>query len=278
MWQPRERLITTRAECRSWIRACRRTANGLCLLMAAAAFPAENPFVGNWKLNPALSQTVITFEPAPSGMIRYSVGGSNLRYTFTTDGVHKILDPLGKGRVLGKQIENSTWQMTRYTDQGDEVWTETWKLAPDGQTMTNTETRPASNQPGSMTIVLERVTGAGGLFGSWKWKLLGISYPTEFEIQPFGDDGLELISVEYAATCKAKFDGKDYPCTGSVAPAGMTLALKRTGPRAFEATSKLNGKLLFTDTYAVTPDMRRLVNESKLGGSPTPLAWWYDRQ
>jgi hypothetical protein len=64
-------------------------------------------------------------------------------------------------------------------------------------------------------------------------------------------------------TCKAKFDEKDYTCTGSAVPAGMTMALKQTGPRTFEATSKQSGKLLFTDTYAVTPDGRRLVNESK---------------
>lgn len=270
--------MTNKAELRGWIRACRRAVRGLCLILAAAGVlpGAENPFVGTWKLNPALSQTVITFEPVPSGMIRYSIGGSNLRYTFTTDGAHKLLDSTGTGRVLGKQIDSSTWQMTRYNDQGEALWTETWKLAPDGQTITETETQTKSN--GQLTMIRERVSGSGGLFGTWKWRLSGISYPDQIEIQPFGDDGLELISVEYAATCKAKFDGKDYTCTGSAVPAGITMALKQSGPHAFEATSKQNGKMLFTDTYAVTPDGRRLVNESKPSGMPSPLAWWYDRQ
>jgi hypothetical protein len=270
--------MTTKTELRGRIRTGCRAMSGLCVLITVTGVlsGAESPFVGTWKLNPNLSQTVITFEPAPSGMIRYSVGGSNLRYTFTTDGAHKLLDSTGTGRVLGKQIDNSTWQMTRYNDQGEALWTDTWKLASDGQTLTTIETNARSNTP--ITLVSERVTGTGGLFGTWKWRLGGITYPDQIEIQPFGDDGLALISVEYAATCKAKFDEKDYTCTGSAVPAGMTMALKQTGPRTFEATSKQSGKLLFTDTYAVTPDGRRLVNESKPAGIPSPLAWWYDRQ
>jgi hypothetical protein len=240
---------------------------------AGATPGAESSFVGTWKLNPRLSQTVMTFEPVPPDMIRYSIGGSNLRFTFGPDETHKLLDSLGKGLVTGKQIDSSTWGMTTYTRQGETRGTDTWKVSPDGHTLTTTETTPM----GQVTIVSERVTGTSGIFGTWKWRLGDISYPDQFQIQPFGDGGLALISIEYAATCQAKFDGKDHTCTGSAVPDGMTIALNQTEPRTLEATAKRNGKVLFRDKYILAPNGRFFLNESRPGDSSTPLAWVYDR-
>jgi len=256
---------------------CALIASFLITVAATCLRGAESPFVGTWKLDARLSQSVVTFEPGPEGTIRYLLGGSNLRYTFATDGIHQILNPLGKGHVIGKQIDSSTWQMTRYKETGEALGTDTWRVAPDGQTITATETSAIANNQ-SMTMVLERISGTSGLFGAWKLQSSGISYPSGFEIQPYGDDGLALLSIEYNATCRAKFDGKDSPCVGPAIPPEMTLGLKQTGPRTFEATSKQNGKLLFTDKYVVSPDGRFLANESIPDGSNVPLGWVYDRQ
>ena len=58
----------------------------------------------------------------------------------------------------------------------------------------------------------------------------------------------------------------------------MSMALKQTGLRTFEATSRQNDKVLFTDKYVVSPDGHLLANSSKPSDLEPPLTWVYDRR
>lgn len=58
----------------------------------------------------------------------------------------------------------------------------------------------------------------------------------------------------------AKFDGKDYPVSGS---AMDTVALKRTGPSSFERVGKIRGEVVENVTFTVSPDGKTLTLAAK---------------
>jgi hypothetical protein len=249
----------------------------IALLMATGLAAAENPFAGTWKLNPAKSKftgDTMKFERTSSGEIHWS--GAGLAYTFKIDG-KEYPGPVGD-LVAWKQVDEHTWETT-YRLKGTLVSTDTSTLSPDGKTMTiiSKGTKP-NGQSFQNTSVYERTSGESGLVGTWKSKEVKISSPGTLKLTPAGDDGIVWEFVDFKATCNAKFDGKDYPCTGPTAPAGISVALKRTGPRSYDWTEKLNGKLLFTGTVTVSQDGRTLTNVGKPVAVNEPITEVYERQ
>ena len=238
---------------------------------------AENPFAGTWKLNPAKSKftgDTMKFEKTPSGAIKWS--GSGLSYTFKLDGKESA-GPLG-GVLVWKQIDDHTWETT-YKQKGILLSTDTSKLSPDGKTMTvvSKGTKP-NGEKFEDTTVYERIAGDKGLLGGWRDKEIKISAPGSFTVKPSGEDGLVFTSVEYKSMCEAKFDGKDYPVTGPTVPEGITVTLKRTGPRSFEEVDKQKGKPLFKSTITVSPDGRTWTDVGSAIGVNEPYTAVYERQ
>ncbi len=245
--------------------------------MPAGLAAAENPFAGTWKLNPAKSKftgTTMKFERTSSGEIRWS--GEGQTYTFKVDG-KEYPGPFGFS-VAWKQVDDHNWETTNKI-KGTLVSTGTSKLSPDGKTMTITSrgTRP-NGESFEDTSVYERTSGESGLLGAWKSKEVKISAPGTMKITPAGDDGINWEFVEFKATCNVKFDGEDYPCTGPTLPAGLTLALKRAGPRSFEYTEKQNGKPLFTGRSTVSEDGRTLTDNGRPVTVNEPTTAVYERQ
>jgi hypothetical protein len=252
----------------------------VCILVFAFAgglAAAENPFAGTWKLNPAKSKftgDTMKFEKNPSGAISWS--GSGLTYTFKVDG-KEYTGPLG-GTIVWKQIDDHTWEST-YKRKGILLSTDTSKLSPDGKTITvvSKGTKP-NGETFQDTAVYERISGEKGLLGGWRDKEVKISSPGTMVIKPSGEDGLVFTSVGYKATCEAKFDGKDYPVTGPTVAEGMTMTLKRTGPRSFEVVEKQKGKPLFKSTSTVSPDGRTLTEVGGPIAVNEPYTAVYERQ
>ena len=78
-----------------------------------------------------------------------------------------------------------------------------------------------------------------------------------------------------------KFDGKDYPVTGSGAPSGTTRAYKPINDRKMELTNKVNGKETVEGTIEVAKDgkTRTVVLESTGDdGKKTKSKGVYDKQ
>lgn len=249
----------------------------VALLMATGLAAAENPLAGTWKLNPAKSKftgDTMKFERTSSGEIHWS--GAGLAYTFKIDG-KEYPGPVG-GLLAWKQVDDHTWETT-YKLKGTLTNTDTSKVSSDGKTMTITSrgTKP-NGESFEDTSVYTRMSGDSGLFGTWKSKEVKISSPGAMKFTPSGDDGMVWEIVDFKGTCNAKFDGKDYPCTGPTVPAGFTMALKRTGPRSFEWTDKQNGKPLFRGTYTVSPDGRTLTDVARPVAVNEPYTAVYERQ
>ena len=238
---------------------------------------AENPFAGTWKLNPAKSKftgDTMKFEKTPSGAIR--VSGSGMTYTFKVDG-KEYTGPMGEA-VAWKQIDDHTWETTG-KQRGILLGTDTTKLSPDGKTMTvvSKGTKP-NGETFQDTTIYERISGDQGLLGGWRDKEVKISSPGTLVIKPSGQDGLVFTSLGNKWTCEAKFDGKDYPVTGPTIPAGITMVLKRTGPRSFDSADKQNGKPLSRTTWTASQDGRTLTGVGTPVAVNEPFTAVYERQ
>jgi hypothetical protein len=242
------------------------------LALAGSLAAAENPFVGIWKENVAKSKLTgdtIQFEKTASGAIRLS--GSGMSFTFQMDG-KDYPRPLG-GTEAWKQIDDHTWQIT---DKGPVQETSTLKLSPDGQTLTSViQGKRSSGEASQSTHVRQRVTGDKGLLGAWKSVQAKSSLPDTLEIKPAGADGLLITYVGQNLTCEAKFDGKYYPVKGRT---GLTIALKRTGPRSFEWLTRENDKPLFRETVTVSQDGHTLTDAGSPVSTNEPFSEVFDRQ
>lgn len=78
----------------------------------------------------------------------------------------------------------------------------------------------------------------------------------------------------------AKYDGKDYPVTGT-SPFGDAVALKRVDAHHYQLTSKLAGKVLSTQTTVVSADGKSRTNTTKgtdAKGQPISSVVVYDRE
>ena len=247
------------------------------LAVGGSLLAAESPFAGTWKFNPAKSKLTgdtMKYVKTPSGEIRWS--GSGLSYTFKVDG-KEYKGALGEA-VVWKQIDDTTWQ-TSYTLKGTLLSTDTAKLSPDGKTLT---VASKGNKPNGEafedTTVYERISGEKGLLGGWRDKQINVSSPGTIELKPSGKDGLLFKDLDYNATCDAQFDGKDYPCTGPAVAPGITLVLKHTGLRSYEAITKKDGKPLFRETDTVSQDGRTLTVRGSAVGVNEPYTEVFDRQ
>jgi hypothetical protein len=236
------------------------------------------PYAGKWKINLANSdfgETTITIAQTGSGQMQYTADG--MSYTFRIDG--KDYPSLFGRTDAWKQIDKSTWEISSKLN-GKVLGTTTRKLSSDGATLTENSKGPKpAGGSFDVTTVFQRGSGGPGLPGKWKTKNVKSSSPDILEFAASGPDGLTLRSVDYQATCDARFDGKDYPLTGGPSvPAGLTFAIQKTGPRSIEMTQKQNGKALYKSTFTVSADGKTLTETGGAAGVSEKYTAVYDRQ
>ena len=244
------------------------------VVCTGAAIAADAPYLGKWRMNVAKSNVTgqtLTIEKTASGMMRYESGG--FVYEFKTDGKEYPM-PDG-GTTSWKVVDAKTWDVT---NRRNGKVTANYRLVLDADTMTFQSVLSKADG-GTLTESgkATRMSGGPGFAGKWK---ISAAKPavTTMDITANGTDGVTIVMPEQGASCKAKFDGKDYPYTGTLVGTGSTYALKKTGPSSFEITEKLNGKALYVDKISVSEDGKTLT----LDGSPTsanePVKVVYDRQ
>jgi hypothetical protein len=248
------------------------------LVQAAQSDKAPDlPYAGKWKLNIAKSdfgESTVTFAQTGSGEMQFTAAGQS--YTFRMDG--KGYPALFGRTAAWKQIDDNTWE-TVNTQDGKPISNDTTKLSADGKTLTfNAKGPKPAGGTFDQTVVYERVSGGPGLVGKWKTKNVETSAPTVLELAPSGSDGLTISIPDFKITAEAKFDGKDYPATGPGVPPGLTLAIQKTGPRAFDMTEKQNGKPIFKLSFSVSDDGKTLTETGSPVGVSEKFKAVYDRQ
>ena len=84
--------------------------------------------------------------------------------------------------------------------------------------------------------------------------------------------------MDFQLTCEAKFDGKDYPCTGPTIASGWTMSVNKSGPRTIDITNKQNGKPLYLVSMTVSSDGKTLTETGSAVGVNEKFKAVYDRQ
>ena len=244
---------------------------------AAAAFAADLPYAGKWKMNPAKSDfagTTVTYETQVSGVWKSTADGQS--YNFKLDG-KDYSDGMGD-TAAWKAVNATTWQTT-WKLNGKVLNTDTLKVGADGNSLAvhSTGTRPNGSAIDD-TVTFQRVAGGPGLAGKWMTKNLKSSSPAVLELAPSGADGLTFKEPDVGLSCASKLDGKDYPCSGPTLPPGWTVAMSKAGARSLELTVKKDGKPFFKVNYAVAADGKSMIETGGATATNEKITIFYDRQ
>jgi hypothetical protein len=238
----------------------------LGLLFSAIVVAADPPYAGRWKVNEDKTDygLAFTFSRTESAELRLTEGDRS--YIVRFDG-KDYPHPLG-GLVRWVQIDERSWETT-LTQNGKVIGNAIYRLSDDGQTLT---TRPKTGQ--GSTIAYRRTSGEQGLVGAWNIKTASVSV-LELEVA----DGYDLVFVSGPATCKANFDGREYPTFVDGKPTGWsTCTIAMVGDRGFSFTVNVNGKPVAVDTYTLSEDGQTFTQIGGLAGQSPNHTVVYERQ
>jgi hypothetical protein len=241
----------------------------LLLLVANAAWAADSPWVGTWKLDPAKSQLAgdtFTYSKGPGALLHFSDGV--VAYDFGTDG--KEYKAAYDRSVKWTQTGPNSWDSV-VTRNGKVLGKTQHTLSADGKTLTvhYTGTR-ADGAPFDDQDVYTRTSGGDGLLGSWKSVKVGTSGgPQTFIISSPAPGILHYDVPELRAHTEGPLDGTDRPLVGGNTPDGMTISLKLLSPTTIKYVMKVNGKEDNEGVQTLAADARSYTDVSWSPGKET---------
>jgi hypothetical protein len=237
---------------------------GTCALWAA-----DNPFVGDWKLNPSRSKLTDVMKIESLGGNRYTFNFGAGPETVLVDGTDQ---PGHYETTLSVAIEGDTWKVIR--KKGDRMQISAiWSLSEGGNALTDHFTGfNANGSTYNLNYVYKRKGGGPGFAGEWVSTSGTVSSVVMLQVRSYERDGLSFIEPAIDVTRNVKFDGKDYPNFGPNATPGSTSSIRRVSEHALEMTYKINGKVLYTQQIQLSPDLRSLtVTRFIVGESETNI-------
>jgi hypothetical protein len=216
----------------------------ICLVIGTS-WAADNPFVGKWKFNPSRSKLSDEMKVERVTGNKYAFDfGSGRPETVVADGTDQPGDFATTLAV---------------TKDGIAIITATWELSQDGKTLTDHFTSTSSNgTKSSLDYVYDRTAGTAGFAGTWESDSVQVNSVFEVQIEPFEEDGLSFFSLADQTTKKTKFDGKDYPGSGSSLPKGFTTSGHRVSAQTIQLTNKIAGKIVDTRQVDLSADLKTL--------------------
>jgi hypothetical protein len=246
-------------------------------LVATAAWAAQSPFIGEWKLDSSRSRMPDEMKVESKGGNRYAFDFGGGVETIVADGTFQ--QGLYGSLLSAKQEAADTWIVARQKD-GKLMLRATWKLSADGSTLTDyyREFQPdGSTISVSMDYVYRRTgTGGSGFAADWQSFKETINTPYTIEVKPFQGDGLALVNRLQDMTRNVKFDGRDYPHEGPHAAPGDTSSAQRVDEHTFVLTDKANGKTTSTQRIALSPDGKTMT--ITLGPEAKPTVMVFERK
>lgn len=248
----------------------------LSSLTTATISTGGDPFIGTWKVNPSKSTLIDQMKVEAAGANKYALVFSGAgAETIVADGTDQ---PGLFGTSMSLTVEApDSWKVVRKKD-GRTLLTGLWKLSEDGKTLRDhyTEYR-ADGSARSIDYVYTRTAGRSGFTGTWESTS---EKPAAFElrIQPWEGDGLSFVTPDAHRTRNVKFDGKDYPDTGSDVTAGSTSSGRRLSKQTLEITEKIQGKIVSTRRITLSSDFRTLMMAIYPTGRSKPNVLVFDRQ
>ncbi|MCU1236311.1 MAG: hypothetical protein JWP63_4278 [Candidatus Solibacter sp.] len=248
---------------------------GICACGLGSA--ADAPYAGKWKMNAAktnFGESTVTYEQLPGGEMKATADGQS--FTFKTDG-KDVMTPWGITQAW-KPIDSRSWEITEKTN-GKVTATSTLAISADDKMLTLDSKRvKADGGTSDDSMSFQRVSGGPGLVGKWKTKKMTSSSPETLILTLKGSDGVAIELGNEGAVCNAKFDGKDYPATGSMWPSGWTCMIAKHGASALDVTWKKDGKGMYQSTLTASGNGKVLTETGSAVGVNEKYTVVYDKQ
>jgi hypothetical protein len=247
-------------------------------LATGASWAANNPFIGDWKLDPSRSKLtdVMKVERLSSNKYVFDFGVNNPE-TIVIDGT----DQSGvSGTTLAVSVERpDAWKVVRKKD-GRAVITANWTLSKDGNRLTDNfnEISP-DGSTSTVDYVYQRKGQGSGFAGTWVSTSAVVNFVYVLQIRPYEEDGLSIINSSSQLTRNMKQDGKDYPNTGANAAVIAASSLRRLDEHTLELTDKKNnGKVHDTQQIKLSSDLKALTVTIHTAGRDEPNIFVFERQ
>jgi hypothetical protein len=246
--------------------------------LATGALSASNdPFLGEWKLNPSKSKLIDVMKVGSAAGNKYAFDfGGGSAEMIAADGTDQ---PGLAGTTLSVTIEGGdSWKVIRKKD-GHILLTGIWKLSKDGNTLKDdyTEFAPDGSPSSNVKYVYQRTAGTSGFAGTWEASAT-MNEAIVLKVQPYEGDGLSFINTSEGQTKNVKFDGKDYPNTGTNVRAGSASTARRVNEDTLEMTDKFNGKITNTRQIQLSADRKTLTMTVHVPGRREPDIFVFERQ
>ena len=228
----------------------------LAALCAAAVARGQSAFDGSWRISPA--QTRFTTKPFTFYVSQgwYHCTSCIPMYDVQADGKDHAVQVQSFDSFSVTVVDANTVRFVA-RKSGKTVWeaTATVSGGRDTLTMKSTGYPQSGGEPQVEVDTYKRIGdlphGVHATSGNWQSvKFAGSENELLFKCKVSGDE-LKMTGTT-GDSYTAKFDGKDYPYTGSYG--ADAVSLKRIDARTIEETDKLKGKVQDTQRMTVAPD------------------------
>ena len=225
---------------------------------------AEDPFVGDWKLNPARSDlsTKMKVESLGANKYAFDLDGSGNVETVVADGTDQ---PGRNGTTLSVAVEGpNAWKIIR-KKEGRTLLIGNWSLSKNGNTLTDHFTGfDPKGSPEPVNYLFQRKGDGSGFVGTWVSTSEALNFVLVLQIRPYEVNGLSIVDTSTGNEKKVKFDGKDY---------------RRVDEHTLEFTvKKANGEVAYTQQLQLSSDLRTLTMTKRVNGQSDPQILVFNRQ
>jgi hypothetical protein len=221
---------------------------------------ANDPFVGQWKLDPSRSKLADEMKVTKVGQNKYTFDlGGGQPETIVVDGT----DQAGlAGTTLSVAPEGLNWKVIRKKD-GRMFITATWTLSKDGRSLTDDFTSTSQDGSTSNVKYVYRRTAGGksGFAGTWVSTSEVVNSVFTIQITPYENSGLSFVFP--GVTTNVTFDGK---------------SARRLNASAVEIIHKSEGKITQTQHFELSPDLKTLTLTTRTMGRTAPNILVFERQ
>ena len=237
---------------------------------------ADDPFVGQWKLNASKTNFTDQMKVDSAGANRYAFEFGGGTETVLIDGTEQSGN---FGTTLSVTAEGPrAWKVVRKA-HGRRLLTAIWTLSEDEQTLTDDYTEfAADGSPINTKYVYRKEVAGPGFAGNWVSTSGTLNSVYVIQVRPWQGDGLSFIDSLAGETKNVRFDGKDYSRQGPNANPRATTSIRRVNEHTLEITDKMNGKISDTQQITLSPDLKSLTITVRPGGSSEPKILVFDRQ
>lgn len=230
-------------------------------LLIGTSWAANDPFVGQWTLNPSRSKLTDEMKVTKLSRDKYAfeLGGGEPE-TIVIDGTFQ---PGIAGTTLSVAPEGPNWKVVRKKD-GRTLLTATWTLSKDGTSLTDDFTSFGQNgSPSNVKYLYKRTAGdTAGFAGTWVSTNEMVNSAITLQISPYENDGLSLTSSA-GTTTNLKFDGE---------------SARRLSTSAVEVIRRSEDKVTLTKQYELSPDLKTLTITTHIAGRAAPNIFVFERQ